>query len=231
MASSSDFKMSLYAFHLHLFQVCKSWFTAQNSARPSGRSQGESVPPPDRTFVLLNTHEGWNDSSNKPNVEHVHPNCIQSGCRLSIKLIKSTCFLFICFSAPKRLFHNQHFHLPLVSPVPVHHANQGGCEDKNRKKLLTAPYILFCPPHFFLSTTSSILSPTPFRSQQGPCVLFLYTWKKKLFVTSCFRRQKYVFFYSSELAETLHENKEPGEIINVSFVCQQCFEQKSIFHN
>lgn len=182
MASSSNFKMSLYAFHLHLLQVCESWFTAQNSARPSGRSQGVSAPPPDRTFVLFNTHAGWNYSSYKPNVEHVHPNCTQSGSRLLIKLIKSICFLFICFSALKRLFHNQHFHLPLVSSVPVHHANQGGCEDKNRKKLLTTPYILFCPL-LFLSTMSSSLSPAPLRSQSGPCVLFL------LFVTSCFRCQ------------------------------------------
>lgn len=46
------------------------------------------------------------------------------------------------------LFWGQSFHLPLLTRLPLHQTNQGGREDKNRKKLLT---ILYPSPPCLLS--------------------------------------------------------------------------------
>lgn len=71
-----------------------------------------------------------------------------------------------------RSLRGQSFHLPLLTPVLLHHANQGGHEDKNRKRLLT---ILYPSPPSLCPNSSPSSLPEPFMSHPDPSVLFLFS--------------------------------------------------------
>lgn len=93
------------------------------------------------------------------------------------------------------LFWGQSFHLPLLTRLPLHQTNQGGREDKNRKKLLT---ILYPSPPCLCPTSSPSSLPNHLGLTQVLLFLFFSCCEWTMFCSSCFGCQstsnQWIFF-------------------------------------
>lgn len=178
--------------HWHQHQLACCSFTpltslwvliySTNSARPPGRSRGVNVcvqkkkKPSTRNLGAIKHFWGLNYSTRLYSnqiysaliIAHEHKQPAPAALPDLQNPYVRLCYVLVL----NRSLRGQSFHLPLLTPVLLHHANQGGHEDKNRKRLLT---ILYPSPPSLCPNSSPSSLPEPFMSHPDPSVLFLFS--------------------------------------------------------
>ena len=179
---SIDINISWHAVHLHLLQVCESWFTAQTLPGLQGDHAAwmcaceKKKKTSTRNFGAIKHFWGLNYSTRLYSnqiysaliIAHEHKQPAPAALPDLQNPYVRLCYVLVL----NRSLRGQSFHLPLLTPVLLHHANQGGHEDKNRKRLLT---ILYPSPPSLCPNSSPSSLPEPFMSHPDPSVLFLFS--------------------------------------------------------